>query len=665
MIINNRKGLTIAFSIFVFILFSFFSSATIVTDWREYSPVNTYITNANDLNSQGFFNLNYSAVTKDYSGAGLSTPTDDIEKFGTELTTKIIGSNEYIFFTDGEFLQVMDQNLNILNTTHSGGQRYSLSIFGITNKSAEILGVFINATGTFFSVYDFSTETNNLTLRRTTEITPGQYTSSIKCISNGLAYFNYNGAVCLAFSENNLISSYLWTMKDNGTITNTLINTNPIASSTALKGISIVDANNDGKLEILGNNEGAIVLLNLTGGTIFLKPRNSGYFFSDAKFFHNTPTTYKIIYTQSLISSSTSYEFGFLSLDGSNFGGSASTIATGGNNEIVAGDPVVLDFYHTGTDFIAIPYSNSTGSTINLYNTAKTINASYGFSGVAMGGGSYYYGGYSIGAKLNGDNYPDFMLMPYNPYGNMYLVDIINKNIILSRSGNYIPTDINIDGATELLGYNNTGLILLTSSYVNQFPVINGISYTPSSPAVNSLVTITINATDPENDIIFYYLDCGNGIISNETQIPSFNCRYNVTGDFTATAYVRDQFKSSYSSSQIVVHVGTLSNLQESGIVGQIVNSLLSTFPDASNLSLGQRLGIVFVVMFLTAVIILFASSQLTSEGIHQFIVYVVFILLLIEFVFFIAISYIPIEWLVVLVLIGITFAYFGLRKGR
>ena len=99
-------------------------------------------------------------------------------------------------------------------------------------------------------------------------------------------------------------------------------------------------------------------------------------------------------------------------------------------------------------------------------------------------------------------------------------------------------------------------------------------------------------------------------------------------------------------------------------VIMGVTSGLIGLFPDYRALTLGQRLGIVFIVLLFTALIILFASAQLSRDGLHSLVIYIILILLVIEFLFFTAISYIPLSWIITLILGALTLSYFRLRSG-
>jgi hypothetical protein len=170
-----------------------------------------------------------------------------------------------------------------------------------------------------------------------------------------------------------------------------------------------------------------------------------------------------------------------------------------------------------------------------------------------------------ISAKLNGDSYYDFIVSSYVNNTKMYAFDLQNNKLILNYTGFFIPVDFNSDGALELLGYNTANLILLRGNYTNQNAVLNTLTFLPStSPAVYSPMTITIGATDQENDVLYYKVDCGNGVIT-ETISNTRQCTYASTGDAWLTAYVRDSYHVTYSNYSQLISVGGVSNYTGNG----------------------------------------------------------------------------------------------------
>lgn len=114
------------------------------------------------------------------------------------------------------------------------------------------------------------------------------------------------------------------------------------------------------------------------------------------------------------------------------------------------------------------------------------------------------------------------------------------------------PADINNDGITEIIAGNGTdsNLYYFNISAGNSLPSINSIIYSPSlciDP--NSTLTITILATDPENDTIGYAHKCSD--VENMTAFNSSdtrNCFYTNEGSYSNTIFVNDTVHTTWNS---------------------------------------------------------------------------------------------------------------------
>lgn len=106
----------------------------------------------------------------------------------------------------------------------------------------------------------------------------------------------------------------------------------------------------------------------------------------------------------------------------------------------------------------------------------------------------------------------------------------------------------------------------------------------------------------------------------------------------------------------------TLAVSEGQSIFTQVTDSIINIFPPSTTLTFKQKTGIVFIVMLLTTLIILFAGSQLGSQGLSQLILWIIMVLLVSEFIFFVAISYIPLGFFITLLLVALGLSYFKLK---
>lgn len=93
------------------------------------------------------------------------------------------------------------------------------------------------------------------------------------------------------------------------------------------------------------------------------------------------------------------------------------------------------------------------------------------------------------------------------------------------------------------------------------------------------------------------------------------------------------------------------------------VDTIIGIFPPASSLNLGQSMGFVLIVMLVTCVGLLFLSSRL-PDGISPVVMYVIGVVLIVEFIFFAVIQYIPLGFVLLTALISVVIIILSL-KGR
>ena len=584
--------------VFAFLFLISCASALNSPDWREYSPQYTYVTNTQDPNAQGFLDLNSSVTTGILSYGGIASW---YSFYSTQLTTKAMGTTQYLAMTDDGNLTIYTKTLTPLSYVRSGNQIGSLSLLGEGNI-LKIAGIFINNSQYIFQIYDYNIISNVLSLNVSASI-GGDVIASIKCLEDGSLYYNYNGVVCFGISGAGGQATS-WSFRaflGNGSVITKSISSGGVYSYLP-RAISILDANNDGQLEFLALNDWYQWYFNQNGTTIFRRS-SGGKGNSDIVFFKVGTTTerhffwwlfgetelapsYKIAVTLGDWGSSPSGYLTYLNLDGTLYNGVSNLLISSrsGLNSLAFGSMSVLDWNNDGFDEIAVPYSFASGSSfIKMYNVTGNIVKSGSFPVVniffSYPTNNQFHGGHVISAKLNGDNYYDFIFNPViSSNSKMYLFDLQNNITILNSSGNFIPVDFNSDGALELLGANSTRLTLITSSsYTNQNAVLNTLTFLPStSPAVYSPMTITIGATDQENDFLHYKVDCGNGVIT-ETISNTRQCTYASTGDAYLTAYVRDQYHVTYDSYSQTINVGAVSNETEITQPDENTTTILAT----------------------------------------------------------------------------------------
>jgi hypothetical protein len=89
--------------------------------------------------------------------------------------------------------------------------------------------------------------------------------------------------------------------------------------------------------------------------------------------------------------------------------------------------------------------------------------------------------------------------------------------------------------------------------------------------------------------------------------------------------------------------------------------SFRGLFPDSYTLSLSDKLSVVFITILITTLLI-YISLYLLSKGIEKFHHYIVLLIDILLLLFFIGIGYIPILYLVLIVLLMVILAYFKIK---
>lgn len=108
-----------------------------------------------------------------------------------------------------------------------------------------------------------------------------------------------------------------------------------------------------------------------------------------------------------------------------------------------------------------------------------------------------------------------------------------------------------------------------------------------------------------------------------------------------------------------------ISTANAQAFLTNFINPLLSIFPNSATLSFSQRWAIVLVIMLLTGIILLFASSRISSDGIHRFMLFIIGGILFVEFIFFCAIKYIDTGIWIALIIISLAILLLRVLGGK
>lgn len=536
-----KKGINIL--VLMLILVLAISNVSAFFDWWQYSPNLQEITNSQDFNANGRFDLGYNNLSSLNTLSNYAIQTGN--SFNQlEVTNRIIGINSYAFMTNGNYLTAYDTNLLDVAELNSGQQVGTLTLLPSGTDIIKIFGIF-NDGSYKFKFYRFNTTSKVFTLQNSSNTVSGS-PDSIRCLDSGTLYFSYSGVVCLGYSSLSGSQQNLNTYYDNGSVTNLNISDNVV---TGL--VNYLDVNHDGKLEVLYMSPLNLSLIYLNGTQIFKRTSDAGYFYSSSTFFDpDLTTTMKIAYVQSLISgTSSNIKLGYMRIDGTTFNGvSPFTISSAGTTatRTFTGFFSVGNYNSDGFDEVAIAFSNSSTTFIDIIDRSGNILSQNTISGGFLSRGIQQNGGQIISAKLNNDNYFDFIINDYTG-NNSVVYDIQNNQTIARVNGSVFPTEFVLSGKLQLIGYNSTSIFLLAPNFTNSNPNITSLSLFPDSTLQIGTLAITVNANDSENDEIFYSASCGNGNIVTENTSNLLNCNYNSVGIFNLTVYVHDAYHTDFN----------------------------------------------------------------------------------------------------------------------
>jgi hypothetical protein len=162
-------------------------------------------------------------------------------------------------------------------------------------------------------------------------------------------------------------------------------------------------------------------------------------------------------------------------------------------------------------------------------------------------------------ADMNNNGYLDFILSVgqriyiYDPYSQTSILqDNISNNVY-----SCIPADINRDAFQEIICSGNGFTKLYSSIYENQNPTISEIAYDPDiTIQANTTLYAYVTALDDESDTIYYRHRCSNDENWTTTDFSSTrSCSYSSLGIYTLTFGVRDGYHDDYTTTSQIIYV--------------------------------------------------------------------------------------------------------------
>ena len=564
----------------LFVLFlSLYCFIVSAQDWKSFGNLYSPLWHENTGGSYGRFDSNVSNVTMN-NGLVLTTPQITfayqplIWHFASsEGTTPISGYQNYLLLPNANYMQIYDYLGNLIQEVNIGrvaGQLDTMDFISGSSPS-DVVGIFSKNGTTFsFNAYSYNTTLNSFNKTYEANITNNTavYFSGIRH-SGANAYFiksSYNGTGY----ENNFTI-----VNATGGLSEIPLPYTPDLPSSPL---AFTDVNGDGKNEFLFytfsrlylfNKDGSLIL-NFNQTTVNTQIRSARLIKPDGS------SQWKLV----VLSIASSYSapnyivsltFNALKLDSSAYWTqtySWTTATPSASDAVFNGQMAIddsLDANHYSDIYFYGESNFPTGG-------AGTDNALYFVLRGSDGSQLYYHPMRNTGvtssitpsltlADMNHDGRNDFIsaggsrVLVFDPVGNQTL---FNRNLSLTYS--CVPADLDLNGFLDIICSSPTKTWMFYSNYTNQNPIINSVTYDPSTTIqVSTNLYVFPSATDPEgNSPLFYSVKCGNSFAwSAETTTPSLTCFYDTAGIYNNTVGVRDGYHSDYTihSQAIVVSV--------------------------------------------------------------------------------------------------------------
>jgi hypothetical protein len=481
-----------------------------------------------------------------------------------------LGSNQngYFVISNGNYLQIYDQNKNLVNEILTGPISGQLDLVDFDNdgKVNDITGMYpINTTDMSFRAYTFNPNTAALTLYLQTNISLATQGTSVN--SSGVRCEDLeSGAVCNAVVWSYNGTKYLnniFRFLPNGGVTNAYLT---FSYTPMAEPLAWVDADNDNVVEYLTYSYDKIILFTTTG-TIertFTSGFAGGTAMNDgwrgARFAKVDGTPQWRIAT-ALKTTSTcgvgNYNCAYVTvykLDGSTLWSNALSAVNSGDFMDLS-NLAIGDYDLDGKDDIYVTEKRTVN---NLYAKFRTFKGSDGTSllNKQVTGVSTLRGDNShmMLARMDADNSMDIIgvgggtVTVYSPSLDAYLLQGFGNGCGIG--------DLTYDSTTEMVCSTTSTTYVYQTNFTNNNAVLLQLAFSPGlSVPINTPLSIVFNASDSEFNSIFYSALCGNGINTTEDLSNVKTCTYSQAGSYIFQGRVRDGYHAEYSMANVTITV--------------------------------------------------------------------------------------------------------------
>lgn len=530
-------------------------------DWRTYGNSFTPMWNEQFTGGYGKFDVGINNISMSYgynfdssivNTPSYLSPTTSFQPLVAHFDISPTQYREYLVFTNGNYLQIYDNSLNLMQEINTGGNavaQIDTMAWGSVS-SGNIAGMWkINTTDVAFRVYTYDVGSNKLV-----QSYEKNFTTSV--VSGLNIRHSGNNAV---FMLNNSGKNQFFKINSTDVVAQQNF-TSPCFYNSPL---AFTDMNDDGVTEYLSfcktrTTNSSLIIFTDTGNIIYqynLTSSSPAYReIEDVKMLKTDATTnWRIAVLETEGGATGNVYLTIKKLDGSILW--TKTFAGEGHKGSIA---IVDDYNGDGFNDIYSSTLDFIGSTSNLYlrvtsGTNGNNLISKNITNMGDIASSLEFTTSLTIADLNNDNYWDFI---FSHAGGYYIYDIKNNNLFTSKrlvSSTYpttcIPADLNVDGFQEVICSQNGNTIEFYSTAVNGNAVINSVTYDPATTIIKqTYLNAIVSATDPEGNSPLYYISkCSNSAnwsVEDNNNIRS--CYYSIIGTYNLTIAVRDPYHSTY-----------------------------------------------------------------------------------------------------------------------
>ena len=546
-------------------LFSIIGFVYASDDWSAYG--NTYLPmyQSQYSNDFGILNSSYSSTSSLYG----SSYDNSYLPYQPLITNLGSATKEYVVFPNGNYVQVIDNNGNLIDELNVGSKvitQIAVQDMDRDGISDEII-IAYNTSSTTFKIRDYSFMASSFSFNQTFKfehnltLVAGSRLSGIRC-SSGICYGTTSQPSGTTYNITFFSFNY-------STFTSINLTQHPAYPITEPPAWS--DYNNDGINDFFIYSQDKMLMFHADGSSVqeVNVTQLSGMVnISRAKVIHpDASNIWKYAvegYTYNSFSScKNAIYLGVYRQDLSQIWQTpTTTFYCSQNTQIV---PIWLgmaiadyngDFYD---DIFVDVYTNTTGTNNNEFMVFDGINGTIlaNSSNSVRSFTSVSNPSLTIG-KMTNNNF-DFMLQSgttfilYEPKSNTKVIDV-NGSVY---SG-CVPADVNFDGYQEIVCSGSGVSQILYMNIINQNAIINSVSYDPSIIVqVGTTINALINASDPESNSPLTYISmCDSNLNwSSPSASSTQSCTYAGVGTFNFTIGVRDPYHINYNyfSQNIVV----------------------------------------------------------------------------------------------------------------